>query len=837
MEKKYIQDKEGVQILPITHISAVRDDAGNTLDSILSNNEQALLNESNRAKAAENDRYTKSETYTKTEVHNLITTPNQEYVTVSTYESLPASGSEDTIYRVSNYNGSTSQVDETSYSEYAWNGSNYVFLCVKSQIDEVFDITAYNSNTKYADLAAALGTNGANIPQNLRKGGMSVKFVQSSDNKYVEWRLKTQDFSLVLTDWENIDDIQKSLKGTIQAGLQNKRTGMLNISADAWINTTNNNLNYIIIDAKAGDNIKIKAGTNAVYFAALSAIDTPSTSAQTGWTGRKQVNANDVFYGTVPSDATHIYIQTLFNGADTIPLQLIIGKYDYAKLLKDNSILYTNNEVTPYMFGAIGDGETDDTDAFKAAISALNTLNGTNTLTIPAGTYLLSDTLLIPHTVHIKTLGNVELKGSFSNKPIIQYYADYDIPDEPKMMTMGQPLIYGGLLKLINTSDSSTTAGLIIGDLTAPSAVRPAFSRTIIENIRCSGFNFALQIGPYNTYMLTFRNISTEECENGIQFGASGVTQSVNSFERITFVDSNFAGNSAALYWLSGWLPATFINCSFDHNHYIMVHQQEGTFSRCHFDAIGCHFERVGYADDYENNGAFTGQDWDSSEISFAACRFYLSTADGVMLDTSHYSKASMRSCSVEYKSPYPAYDTAKFIEGRIILDGNLFPYTHPLTGKCLNVDPELATGPHTAVFVGVGVQVGPLIMTSYGANGEESPAPQYVFFDNSNELNIPSGRVGLKTRKISVNANETYYYQFRGTDCKLAGNCYVNFFDGDGNVIAENVAFGIGTLVSEGNIFNTIGAKITPPDGAESMEINYTFKAGKVKGVYVQKA
>ena len=132
MEKKYIQDKEGVQILPITHISAVRDDAGNTLDSILSNNEQALLNESNRAKAAENDRYTKSETYTKTEVHNLITTPNQEYVTVSTYESLPASGSEDTIYRVSNYNGSTSQVDETSYSEYAWNGSNYVFLCVKS---------------------------------------------------------------------------------------------------------------------------------------------------------------------------------------------------------------------------------------------------------------------------------------------------------------------------------------------------------------------------------------------------------------------------------------------------------------------------------------------------------------------------------------------------------------------------------------------------------------------------------------------------------------------------------------------------------------------------------
>lgn len=53
MEKKYIQDKEGVQVLPITHISAVRDDGGNTLDSILANDEQALLDESNRAKGAE----------------------------------------------------------------------------------------------------------------------------------------------------------------------------------------------------------------------------------------------------------------------------------------------------------------------------------------------------------------------------------------------------------------------------------------------------------------------------------------------------------------------------------------------------------------------------------------------------------------------------------------------------------------------------------------------------------------------------------------------------------------------------------------------------------------
>ena len=168
-------------------------------------NTTAISNEALRAQAAEADRYTKSETYTKTEVNGLVDTPHQEYVTVDAYSNLPATGSQDTIYRVSNYNGSTSQVDASVYSEYAWNGSAYVFLSVKSQVGEVFDISVYNNNAKYADLAAALNS-GANIPQSLQKGGMSVKFVQSSDNKYVQYRLMSDTFSITESDWQGVDD-------------------------------------------------------------------------------------------------------------------------------------------------------------------------------------------------------------------------------------------------------------------------------------------------------------------------------------------------------------------------------------------------------------------------------------------------------------------------------------------------------------------------------------------------------------------------------------------------------------------------------------------------------
>ena len=133
---------------------------------------------------------------------------SQNYVTVDSFNALPATGSADTVYRVSNWDGT--QQDPSVYSEYAWNGSQYVHLSTKTQIGEVFDISAYHATggtlATYADLTAALGTNGANIPDALRKGGMSVKYVQSYDNKYVQYRYMSS--STAVADFTNVDNWQ-----------------------------------------------------------------------------------------------------------------------------------------------------------------------------------------------------------------------------------------------------------------------------------------------------------------------------------------------------------------------------------------------------------------------------------------------------------------------------------------------------------------------------------------------------------------------------------------------------------------------------------------------------
>lgn len=145
---------------------------------------------------------------------------SQNYVTVTATDQttavtdvLPTTGSVNTVYRVGNWDGS--QYDVTRYSEYAWNGSEYKHLSTKTQIGEVFDISAYHASgglAKYADLEAALCPDGENIPESLQKGGMTVQFVRCSYNTYVQYRLMTPTFSAIAGNWQEVVDSQLAVK-------------------------------------------------------------------------------------------------------------------------------------------------------------------------------------------------------------------------------------------------------------------------------------------------------------------------------------------------------------------------------------------------------------------------------------------------------------------------------------------------------------------------------------------------------------------------------------------------------------------------------------------------
>ena len=128
--------------------------------------------------AALSERYTKDETYSKEQLDALITTPDVNYVTVATFADLPQTGEANTIYRVSFYDGS--QVDASKYALYAWDGTSYQLLAVRSAVGEVFDVSEYNSGATYETLTAAL----AAVPASVQRGGMSIKFIQLTPATY-----------------------------------------------------------------------------------------------------------------------------------------------------------------------------------------------------------------------------------------------------------------------------------------------------------------------------------------------------------------------------------------------------------------------------------------------------------------------------------------------------------------------------------------------------------------------------------------------------------------------------------------------------------------------------
>ena len=70
----------------------------------------------------------------------------------------------------------------------------------------VYDISKAHGGATYTDLADALGTDGINVPLEVKEGGMSVKFIQTSDNNYVQYRLMNQNWSTVVTDWQGVDN-------------------------------------------------------------------------------------------------------------------------------------------------------------------------------------------------------------------------------------------------------------------------------------------------------------------------------------------------------------------------------------------------------------------------------------------------------------------------------------------------------------------------------------------------------------------------------------------------------------------------------------------------------
>ena len=73
---------------------------------------------------------------------------------------------------------------------------------------DIYDVSYHNNGTFFESLQSLLSSDNLStlIPSAVRCGGMSIRFIQSSDNKYVQYRLMSNEFTTDITQWQGIDE-------------------------------------------------------------------------------------------------------------------------------------------------------------------------------------------------------------------------------------------------------------------------------------------------------------------------------------------------------------------------------------------------------------------------------------------------------------------------------------------------------------------------------------------------------------------------------------------------------------------------------------------------------
>lgn len=300
-------------------------------DSINSRISDAVAKETTRAQNVESTLQTNIDTETtraQTAEEQLKTLYNnlQQSQPIPVTE-LPDIGEEGKIYRLAG---------TINYSDYMWNGIQFikmatynnaidnkpivesenlvksggVFTAIEAEKNRaeaaeeanaqgiIYDVSAHNNGAVFESLSALLISSDLDtlIPTSAQHGGMSIRFIQgskqSSDNKYVQYRLMSNTFNTTPANWQGVDDeptagSENLVKSSGVYGLfeetigfsgdlsfdANLYCGYYYSASDHKIMPAVASMNGVLIKLKQGSTYTIKTGYYGYLFSSIPVID------------------------------------------------------------------------------------------------------------------------------------------------------------------------------------------------------------------------------------------------------------------------------------------------------------------------------------------------------------------------------------------------------------------------------------------------------------------------------------------------------------------------------------------------------------------------------------
>ena len=203
MKQKYIKDNDGNIVLPITSVTAVRDNEGQTLAAKIEElelksdgNNNLIKTEESRAKNAESS------------LHSSVVSTNNALNTERS-ERTAAEAQLRAELNAKQYEAEAIELDAVPTKDSTkMVNSGAVYTALQ---DMVYDVSVkhpasgVDSGNTYT-LAGALAVLNANLSASEKKGGMSIKFIQSFDNKYVKFFCTADEFTTDTTQWAILEE-------------------------------------------------------------------------------------------------------------------------------------------------------------------------------------------------------------------------------------------------------------------------------------------------------------------------------------------------------------------------------------------------------------------------------------------------------------------------------------------------------------------------------------------------------------------------------------------------------------------------------------------------------
>lgn len=225
--------------------------------------------------------------------------------------------------------------------EVYYDGTSYYANNVKGGSgsgDGAFDVSAkyptsgVEGGNTYT-LAGALAVLNTNLSASKKKGGMSIKFIQSSDGKYVQARCMAQNFTTDVTKWQGVDITPTAnSKNLVESG---GVFDFIKINGNAYdISAANEDAQYTALTSTALNSIPISIRSGGMCVKLIIS----------NYSIKKVTNATEI-----PSDAVNLDLGNIGKVATNSQLRNITGMVvsDIPTVKGQSKKFYTNYEA-PY---------------------------------------------------------------------------------------------------------------------------------------------------------------------------------------------------------------------------------------------------------------------------------------------------------------------------------------------------------------------------------------------------------------------------------------------------------------------------------------------------------